>query len=82
MLSAAARPITSCGIVKVGGCDLIDDLGGRVAEHALGADVEDLDDALGVGGNAREIGAVEDCALQGAGCQQSFGAPSVWIDAA
>jgi len=40
--------------------------GGRVAQHPLGADVEDLDDAPRVGGDAREVGAVEDRALQGA----------------
>jgi hypothetical protein len=36
----------------------------------LGADVEDLDDALRVGGDAREVGAVEDRALQGARLEQ------------
>jgi hypothetical protein len=45
--------------------------GGRVAQHAFGADVEDLDDAAGVGGDAREIGAVRNRALQGARLQQS-----------
>nr|WP_244541824.1 hypothetical protein [Afipia sp. GAS231] len=44
--------------------DLVHDLGGGIAEHALGADVEDLDDTLGIGGDAGEIGAVEDRALQ------------------
>ena len=47
------------------GRDLVHHVGGRVAQHALGADVEDLDDALRVGGDAREVGAVEDRALQG-----------------
>ena len=50
----------------VGRRDLVHDVGRRVAEHALGADVEDLDDALRVGGDAREVGAVEDRVLQGA----------------
>jgi hypothetical protein len=47
-------------IRDVGRRDLVHHLGGRVAQHALGADVEDLDDALRVGGDAREVGAVED----------------------
>ncbi len=48
------------------------------AERMLGyaaADVEDLDDALGVGGDTGEVGAVEDCVLQGAGLEQRFLAP-------
>ena len=51
-------------IGDVGRRDLVHHLGGGVAQHPLGADVEDLDDALGVGGDAREVGAVEDRALQ------------------
>ena len=50
---------------NVGRCDRVYHLSGRVAQHVLRADVEDLDDALRVGGNTRKIGAVEDCALQG-----------------
>ncbi len=61
-------------IGDVGRRDLVHHLGGRVAQHPLGADVEDLDDALGVGGDAREVGAVEDRALQGARFQQGDGA--------
>ncbi len=57
-------------IGDVGRRDLVHHLGGRVAEHALGADVEDLDDALGVGGDAGEVGAVEDGVLQRAGLEQ------------
>ncbi len=57
-------------IGNVGRCDLVHHFGGRVAQHALGADVEDLDHALGVGGDAREVGAVENRALQGAGLEQ------------
>ena len=53
-------------IGDVGRCDLVHHVGGRVAQHPLGADVEDLDDALRVGGDAREVGAVENRALQGA----------------
>ena len=47
-------------IGNVGRGDLVHHVGGRVAQHALGADVEDLDDALRVGGDARKIGAVEE----------------------
>src|SRR6185503_6354432 len=54
----------------IGRRDLVRHLGGRVAQHPLGADVEDLDDALGVGGDAREVRAVEDRALQRAGLQE------------
>ena len=46
-------------IGNVGRRDLVHHFGGSVAEHALSADVEDLNDALGVGGDAREVGAVE-----------------------
>jgi hypothetical protein len=48
----------------------VHDFARRIAEHALGADVEDLDHALGVGGDAGEIGAVEDRLLQCSGGQQ------------
>ena len=51
-------------IGNVGRGDLVHHFGGRIAQHALGADVEDLNDALLVGGDAREVGAVEDRALQ------------------
>jgi hypothetical protein len=51
-------------IGDVGRRDLVHHLGRGIAQHALGADVEDLDDALGVGGDAREVGAVEDRVLQ------------------
>ena len=57
-------------IGDVGRRDLVHHLGGRVAQHALRADVEDLDDALRVGGDAREIGAVENRVLQGPRLQQ------------
>jgi hypothetical protein len=52
------------------GVILVHHVGRGIAQHALGADVEDLDDAPGVGGDAREIGAVENRALQGAGLEQ------------
>ena len=57
-------------IGNVGRRDLVHHFGGRVAQHPLGADVEDLDDALRVGGDAREVGAVEDRALQRARLEQ------------
>ena len=57
-------------IGNVGGGDLVHHLGGRIAQHALGADIEDLNDPLRVGGDAREVGAVEDRALQGARLEQ------------
>ena len=57
-------------IGNVGGRDLVHHFGSRVAKHPLGTDIEDLDDALGVGGDAREVGAVEDGALQGTRLKQ------------
>ena len=39
-------------IGNVGRGNLVHHFGGRVAQHALGADVEDLNDALLVGGDA------------------------------
>ncbi len=65
---------------EVGGGDLVDDFGGGVAEHAFGADVEDLDDAVGVGGNGGEVGAAEDGALQGAGLQEGLVRPDTLVD--
>ena len=59
-------------IGNVGRCDLVHHFGGRVAQHSLGADIEDLNDALRVRGDAREVGAVENRALQGARLQQHF----------
>ena len=55
---------------NVGRRDLVHHVGGRVTQHPLGADVEDLDDALRVGGDAREVGAVEDRVLQRPGLEQ------------
>ena len=69
-LKAFARAMTSCGSEMSAGVILFDHLGGRVAEHALGPDVEDLNDALLVGGDAREVGAVENGVLQGACLEQ------------
>jgi hypothetical protein len=39
---------------------------GRKAKHPLGTNVEDLNDTLRVGGDAGEVGTIEDRALQGA----------------
>ena len=64
-------------IGDVGRRDLVHHVGGRVAQHALGADVEDLDDALRVGGDAREVGAVENRVLQGPGLEQGLLAPDL-----
>ena len=52
--------------------DLVHHIGRRVAQHAFGAHIEDLNDALRIGGDAREIGAVEDRALQSARFEQRF----------
>jgi len=38
----------------------------QITEHVLGADVEELNDALGIRRNTGEIGAAEDGLLQGA----------------
>ncbi|MBZ4219596.1 MAG: hypothetical protein LAC69_05370 [Chlorobium sp.] len=35
------------------------------AQHALSADVENLDDAIGISGDTRKIGAIENRRLQG-----------------
>ena len=56
----------------VGRSDLVHDIRGDVAQHALGADVENLDHALRVGGDAGEVCAVENRILQGPGLQQAL----------
>ena len=56
--------------MNIAGVDLVDDFGGRIAQHAFGADVEDLDDAFCVRGNNREIGTGENCVLQGPRLEQ------------
>jgi hypothetical protein len=71
----ASKPGVRIG--NVGRRDPVQDVVGRVAEHALGADVEDLDHALLVGGHAREIGAVENRVLQGPGFEHGLLAPDV-----
>src|SRR5471032_2963898 len=52
-------------IGNVGRRDLVHHFGGGVAQHALRADVEDLADAIRVSGDAGEVSAVENRALQG-----------------
>src|SRR5690606_1433574 len=54
---------------NVGRRDPVHHLSSGVAEHALGADIENLDDAVCIGGDAREVGTVEDGALQRTGLQ-------------
>src|ERR1035438_10003334 len=62
-------------IGDIGRGDLVHHVGRQVAQHALGADIEDLNDALLVGGDTREVGAVENCGLQGPCLQQSLFRP-------
>src|ERR1019366_6186623 len=59
-------------IGDVGGRDLVHHIGGCVSQHTFGSDVEELNDALLVGGDAGEVGAVEDGVPERAGLQQSF----------
>src|SRR6187397_496892 len=75
-LSALARAITSCGSEMSAGV-MVHHFRGRVAQHPLGADVEDLNDAVRVGGDAREIHAVENRGLQGPRFTQRFLAPDL-----
>ena len=67
-------------IGNVGRGDLVHHFGGRVAQHALGADIEYLNDALLVGGDAREVGAVENRVLQGPRLEQRLFAPDLGDD--
>ena len=75
-LSARARTISSCGSEMSAGVIRFMTSSATVAEHALGADVEDLDDAFRVGRDAREVGAVEDRALEGAAVSSASVRPS------
>ncbi len=65
---------------NVGRRDLVHHFSRRVTEHSLGPDVEDLNDALRVRGDAREVGAVEDGALQGPRRQQSLPVSDICLD--
>jgi hypothetical protein len=71
-----AQQLRSCDhFLRVGdvrGRDFVDDFRGREPEHALGADVDNLDDAFGVGGDARKIGAIENRPLQVGGDVEPF----------
>ena len=58
------------GVGNVGRRQPVQHVHTGIAQHAFGPDVEDLDDPLVVGGNAGEVGAVEDRRLQGAGLEQ------------
>ena len=62
-------------IGDIGRRDLVDDIQRRIAQHALGADIENLDHAFFIRGNAGEVGAVENGVLQGARLEQRFLAP-------
>ena len=59
-------------IRDVGRRDPVHHVGGQVAEHPLRPDVEDLNDAVRVGCDAGEVGAVEDRILQRACLEQAF----------
>lgn len=52
--------------------DFVDHIFGVVTEHAFGTHVEYLDDAVFVGRDAGEVGAVENRVLQRAGFEQDF----------
>ena len=67
-------------IGDVGRRDLVHHVDGRVAQHALGADVENLNDAFLVGGDAGEVGAVENRVLQGPGFEQRLFAADLGDD--
>ena len=60
------------GIRDIRRGDPVHHVGSGVTQHAFRADVEDLDDTFRVGGNAGEIRAVENGALQGSRLQQRF----------
>ena len=67
-------------IGNVGGRDLVHHFGGRVTQHAFGADIEELNHAFLVGGDAGEIGAVENRVLQRPGLEQRRFAPDLRDD--
>src|SRR5205807_1650851 len=57
---------------NISGGDFVKHVRRVVAEHALGADIKDLDDAAFVGGDAGKVGAVENCGLQSARFKQNL----------
>jgi hypothetical protein len=62
-------------VVDVARIDPVHDFGGLIAQHPLGADVEQLNDALLVGRDDREIRAGENGVLQRPGLEQRGLAP-------
>src|SRR6185295_964554 len=54
---------------------LVHHFGGRIAQHSFGADVEDLNHTFFIGGDAREIRAVENSVLQSPGLEQCLAPP-------
>src|SRR5580692_6206278 len=62
--------------MDVAGVDFVDDFGGQITQHALGADIEELNDSFFVGGDNREIRTRENCVLQSACFKQRFLTPS------
>ena len=67
-------------IGDIRGSDLVHHFRRGVAKHALGADVEDLNYAFGVGGDAGKIGAVEDCVLQSARVEDCLALATVSVE--
>src|SRR4051794_24601690 len=63
-LKALARATTSCGSENIRGRNLVHHFVGGKAQHPLGPDIEQLNDALLVGGDARKVGTVENRVLQ------------------
>ncbi len=58
------------GIGNSGRGNFVDNVYRIVAKHAFGADIENLDDTLRIGGNTGEIGTVENGILQRSGLEQ------------
>src|ERR1039457_5200328 len=69
-LNSPARAITSCGSEISAGVILFITSIAVEANLPLAADVEDLKNALRIGGDAREVGAIKYRALQGARLEQ------------
>src|SRR5664280_120198 len=59
-LSSAARLMSSAGSEISAGGDPVHDIEGVIAQHRLGAHVEELDDPPLVGGHLPEVRALED----------------------
>jgi hypothetical protein len=65
------------GIGNIGGCDPVYHFFGCIPQHPFGAEIEELNETALIGGDAAEIGAVENRDLQGAGSQHGLGASIV-----